>query len=122
MRFIHILVLFALGVSSVYAGSAGTVPEKYHGLWDEPERCAAVLSVGVPDMGALVSANKIHRYEQYCTVTDVITEKNNLIDLLLDCMQEGEQFQSTIQLVLESPEQLSINQGDYSVGPLVRCE
>lgn len=60
-------LLFALVAPSIYANPDHLVPEGFHGLWDEPERCAAVLSVGIPDMGAQISGNQMTQYEQYCS-------------------------------------------------------
>lgn len=117
---------FLLAATLVFSLSAhavnNTIPEQFHGFWEEPSMCKVALELGVPNTGSIISATEVQGYGTSCEVIKTSQSTANSIQADLSCMQEGETYNTSVQLNLNNSNLTTTFDDNDSSTPFVRCE
>lgn len=122
MRLFHTAAILMLAASISPSAAASTIPNSFHGFWEEAEFCSMAIEVGAPNIGAVISATEVHGYENHCEVKTVTEQAANTLEVSLKCMQEGDEHDETLELRRFDNKYLVISRDGDKTWPLVRCE
>ncbi|MGO4998456.1 hypothetical protein [Oceanisphaera sp. W20_SRM_FM3] len=122
MKITTITLFVALNFSAALQAVTTNIPSSFHGFWEESEVCQALLEMGTPNTGAVISATTVDGYENHCEVKAVTEHTKSNVEVSLECMQEGDSHSETLELRSFDNKYLVISRDGDKTWPLVRCE
>lgn len=122
MKLFNTTAILMLATSISLSAAANTIPNSFHGFWEEADFCAMAIEVGAPNIGAVISATEVHGYENHCEVKTVTEQAADTIEVSLKCMQEGDEHDEMLELRRIDNKYLVISRDGDKTWPLVRCD